>query len=66
MLGTKEHEELLKSFEKIYHHLRLEKEPIELCMKGQIYQNGETNKLFKAFELGYATGKCIERLNLFD
>lgn len=66
MLGTKEHDELLRRFETAYAHLRLDKESRELWGKGQIYQNGETNALFKAFELGYAVGKCAERLNLFD
>ncbi|MFA5135677.1 MAG: hypothetical protein WC505_07895 [Patescibacteria group bacterium] len=61
MLFTKEHYELLKDFEKLFKHERLDKEDKEMWKKGQIYQSGEVNNMFKAFQLGYSFGKVSER-----
>ncbi|MCK9622134.1 MAG: hypothetical protein M0R47_16560 [Methylobacter sp.] len=61
MLFTKEHYDLLKDFEKLFKHERLDKEDKKLWKKGQIYQNGEVNNMFKAFQLGYSFGKVSER-----
>lgn len=63
-LGSKEHEEIMKMFEKIYSYLRLEREPISMWSKKIIYQNGETNELFLAYRAGYSYGK--EFGNYFD
>lgn len=60
MLLSKEHEDLMKMFEKQYKHKRLDKEKDRDVMKnGNIYQNGEVNELFIAYRKGYALGKCI-------
>jgi len=56
-LGTKEHYEILDAFEKSYRHYRLDREEKALWAKGQIYQSGETNSLYRAFILGYSFGR---------
>lgn len=56
-LVSKEHYELIEMFEKDFSHCRLDKEPKSLWEIGQIYENGETNNLFKAYRLGCAYGK---------
>lgn len=57
-LGTKEHDDIFKNFEKNFSHLRLDKEKNpELRRKGSIYESGETNKLYQAFILGYSFGR---------
>jgi len=53
-IGSKEHYEILEMFEKNFSNHRLDKEPFDLWKKGIIYQNGETNNLYKAFILGYS------------
>jgi len=58
-LITKEHYEIMEQFEKLHSYLRLDKEPKEIWEKSTIYQNGETNKLFLSFRLGYAVAKGI-------
>lgn len=60
MLFTKEHYELLNEFEKNYQGKRLDKEKNkDLWKKGQVYENGETNELYKAFILGFSLGKVF-------
>lgn len=62
MLLTKEHYELLSEFERTFKGKRLDREQNkELWKKGQVYENGEVNDLYKAFILGYTLGKAIER-----
>jgi len=61
-LLSKEHYELMENFERNFAEMRLNKEPKELWCKGIIYENGETNKLFLAYRLGYELGKSVERL----
>ena len=61
MIGTKEHYDILLSFEKNYKHKRLDREKNkELWKKCQIYENGEVNELYKAFILGYSLGKIYQ------
>lgn len=57
MLFSKEHYDLLLIFEKEFKGIRLDKEPKEMWPKGNIYQSGEVNNLFKAYRSGYAYGK---------
>ena len=59
MLWKKEHYDLMTQFEKNFPGIRLDKEPKDLWSKGIIYQNGETNNLFKAYRLGYSLGKTF-------
>ena len=62
-IGTKEHYEMIENFEKNFNYIRLDKEENrELWKKGIIYQNGETNNLFKAFSIGYS----FARLNYMN
>ena len=63
MLGTKEHDDLMKMFERIFRHFRLDKEGEDLWSKGRIYQDGQANELFLAFRHGYAYGKAEFRGN---
>ncbi|MCK9282400.1 MAG: hypothetical protein M0P71_17430 [Melioribacteraceae bacterium] len=56
-IGSKEHDEIIVNFDKEYYYLNLIKEEKELWYKGQIYANGETNNLFKAYSLGYSFGR---------
>ena len=62
MLHTKEHCELMKQFEQDYRHLRLDRETKDLWKRGQLYQNGEANNLFKAYERGYSLHKSISNI----
>ena len=57
-LTSKDHYEMIAFFDHQFKHLRLDKEPKEMWSKGNIYQNGETNKLFLAFRQGVAYGKA--------
>ena len=57
MLQTKEHYDLMESFERAYVGERIDKEPKDLWPKGIIYQDGRVNALFLAYRLGYALGK---------
>jgi len=56
-IGSGEHDEILENFEKNFKGMRFEKETQELQKKGQVYQCGETNKLYKAFIMGYSFGR---------
>lgn len=60
-LGSKEFYEVIEAFEKspVSKSKRLDKEPKELWKKGQIYQNGEVNDLFKCFQHGYSYAKAV-------
>lgn len=61
-IGSKEHYDILKMFEKNYSHMRLDKESAELC--GIVYQDGEVNKLYQSFILGYSFGRLIYKDNV--
>ena len=58
-IKTKEHYELIKEFEKSNSDMRLDKEAKELWVKGQVYQDGNVNKLFINYRLGYALAKSL-------
>lgn len=58
-IGTKEHYDILTAFEKSHSGLRFDKEPTELWKQGIIYQDGEVNKLYGSFILGYATARAV-------
>ena len=58
-IGSKEHCEILEAFEKNYPWLRLDKEDRKIWKDGNIYQNGETNNLYKAFISGYSFTRVV-------
>lgn len=58
----KEHFEMMQQFEKNFAGNRLDKEPKESWKKGIVYQDGNVNSLFKAYELGYAFRASIANL----
>lgn len=61
-LLTKEHYDLLHYFEKCYKHLRLDREKDKsLWARGHVYESGETNDLFMAYQHGYALGQAEGR-----
>ena len=55
-LFSKEHYDLINDFERNFSE-RFDKEDKSLWAKSIIYQDGEVNKLFLAFRLGYSAGK---------
>ena len=61
-LGSKEHEDMIRMFERIFpHEGRLDKEAKEFWARGNVYQHGEVNKLFLAFRHGVAYGEAVSR-----
>jgi hypothetical protein len=57
----KEHYDLMATFERAYSGYRPDREPDKkLWAKGQLYENGETNALFRAYRDGYALGKISQ------
>lgn len=58
-IKTAEHYEIIEFFDRQHSHMRLDKEPKELWVKGNVYQNGEVNALFLAFRAGVAYGKAV-------
>ena len=60
-LTSKEHYDLMLMFEREFAGTaRLDREKDkELWKKGQVYESGETNKLFLAYRKGYSFGKFI-------
>jgi hypothetical protein len=57
MLMTKEHYELMASFEREHKHRRLAREKDkELWKRGAVYEDGHVNELFLAYRKGYALG----------
>jgi len=62
MIDTQEHYDLMEMFEHDYRHLNLDKEAKEMWRKGQIYANGETNNLFKAYRMGYSFARSVNNL----
>ena len=57
MLYSKEHYDLMESFEREFSHYRLNKEAKEMWPREAIYQDGQANALFLAYRRGYALGK---------
>lgn len=61
-LTSQEHYDLMIMFEKDFAGIRLDREKNkELWKIGQIYESGETNKLFLAYRKGYSFGKFINQ-----
>ena len=60
MLLSKEFYELVEMFEreKFYGANRYDKEEKSLWPKGNVYQCGETNKMFRIYMRGYSFGKA--------
>lgn len=56
-IGSKEHYDLIAQFEKDFPYFRRDKEAKELW-KHNVYQCGETNKMFLAYRKGYSFGKA--------
>jgi hypothetical protein len=57
MLMTKEHYELMASFERDHKHRRLDREKDkDLWERGHVYEDGQVNELFLAYRKGYALG----------
>lgn len=63
VLNTKEHEELMKMFEKenTYKRFRKDREDKTVWKENVIYQDGEYNQLFLMYRKGYLLGKVAER-----
>lgn len=59
MLMTKEYYEVMEMFEKEYKKegFRMDKEPKDLWSKNFVYQDDLLNKLFIAYQKGYAFGQ---------
>jgi len=56
-IGSKEHYEIMKQFERDFKYLPLTKEQDKDLWKiGAVYKNGQTKDLFKAFRIGYYFG----------
>ena len=59
LLGS-EHYAIMLQFEKDFYSMRLDREKnTDLWKIGQVYENGETNKLFSAYRMGYSFSKFI-------
>lgn len=59
---SKEAYELMEQFERDYHHLRLDREKDKtLWARGNVYEDGETNKTFAIYSMGYSFGKAKGR-----
>lgn len=56
---SKDHYELLQSFEREFKHRRLDKETKDLWPKGHVFQDGHVNELFLAYRRGAAYAKCV-------
>lgn len=67
-IGSKEHDEMIKNFERNIQEsvfgipCDFRKEPYDMHRKGQIYCNGEVNRAWKIWQLGYSAARC-EYLN---
>ena len=62
-IGSKEHYEMITDFEKSAKALpvalgRFDKEEKSEWSKGNIYEDGATNGLFKLFSAGYSNARC--------
>ena len=61
-IGSKEHGDIISSFERNFPGERFDKEEKGLWKKGQVYQSGMVNKMYKAYILGYSAGR-VEYIN---
>jgi hypothetical protein len=59
--GSAESDRTIMMFEKIYNlkGASAKKEPRELWSKGYVYCDGRVNEQWKAFQHGYAFGRCV-------
>lgn len=58
-IGSKEFYEIIEMFDKEYKGYRLDKEDKSMWMSGNVYQNGEVNMLFRAYQKGYSLARCV-------
>lgn len=58
-LGTQEHEDIMKQFERDCRPGRIDREPKESWPRGIIYQDGHVNELFRVYRHGYAFAKSL-------
>ena len=68
-VGSKEFYEMMQDFERsivTIISVRLDREEYSQWSKGNVYQHGEVNKLWKVFELGYSTARCDALLGAFN
>ena len=57
-VGSSEHYEILKEFEKNFSYMRLTRESDKTLWKmGIVYEDGLANQLYKAYQLGYSLGR---------
>ena len=56
-VGSKEFYDVLAQFEQTYKYKKLTREDKSLWSRGQVYENGAINELYKAFAAGYANGR---------
>ena len=61
-LGTKDHDELIEMFDKVFKGRRLDKEAKDMWSRGHVYQDGSVNDLFLAFRHGVAFERARSRL----
>lgn len=59
LLGTQEHENVMKMFEKKYGKCKLEREKKEFWPRGNLYCNGVINEAFRNFLDGYAMARLM-------
>ncbi len=57
-LHTQEHAEIIDAFERLFPGCH-DKEDKARMSKGNVYQNGEMNKLFDAFRHGYSVARSV-------
>ena len=60
---TKEHHDLMLSFERAFRGNRFDREEKSYWARGAVYQCGVTNELFKAYRMGYAEHRAIAHLD---
>lgn len=58
-IKTQEHQDVMGQFEKEFNGNRLDREDKSLWPRGNVYQNGEVNKLFLAYRRGYSFAKSV-------
>ena len=56
---SREHYELMAQFEHAYPGRRHDREPKDIWPRGRVYQDGNMNDLFWAYQLGYAYAEAL-------
>ena len=59
MLWTKEHYDILESFEREHRHMRLDRVDKSEWARGYVYQAGDTNSAYREYLAGYMLGRCV-------